>query len=64
MNVIRLAKNGGLGNALNEGIKHCKDELVARMDSDDIAYPDRCEKQINVFNTCLLYTSPSPRDRG
>lgn len=53
LNVIRLAKNGGLGNALNEGIKHCKckDELVARMDSDDIAYPDRCEKQINVFNT-------------
>ena len=26
-------------------------ELVARMDSDDIAYPDRCEKQIAVFNT-------------
>lgn len=48
--VHRLARNGGLGNALNEGIKHCKNELVARMDSDDIAYPDRCEKQIAVFN--------------
>ena len=53
LNVVRLAKNGGLGNALNEGIKHCKNELVARMDSDDIAYPDRCEKQIAVFNTHL-----------
>ena len=51
LNVVRLAKNGGLGNALNEGIKHCKNELVSRMDSDDIAYPDRCEKQIAVFNT-------------
>lgn len=51
LNVVRLAKNGGLGNALNEGLKHCKNELVARMDSDDIAYPDRCEKQISVFNT-------------
>lgn len=51
LNVIRLIKNGGLGNALNEGIKHCKHELVARMDSDDIAYLDRCEKQIGVFNT-------------
>ena len=51
LNVVRLAKNCGLGNALNEGIKHCKNELVARMDSDDIAYPNRCEKQINVFNT-------------
>ena len=50
LNVVRLAKNVGLGNALNEGIKHCKHELVARMDSDDIAYPDRCEKQITVFN--------------
>ena len=28
-----------------------KNELVARMDSDDIAYQDRCEKQIAVFNT-------------
>lgn len=51
LNVVRLARNCGLGNALNEGIKHCKNELVARMDSDDIAYSNRCEKQINVFNT-------------
>lgn len=51
LHVVRLAKNGGLGNALNEGIQYCKNELVARMDSDDIAYPDRCEKQIAVFNT-------------
>ena len=51
LNVVRLAKSGGLGNALNEGIKYCKNELVARMDSDDIAYPNRCEKQIAVFNT-------------
>ena len=51
LNVVRLAKNGGLGNALKVGIKHCKNELVARMDSDDIAYSDRCEKQIAVFNT-------------
>ena len=50
LNVVRLAKNGGLGNALNEGIKYCKNELVARMDSDDIAYPNRCEKQMAVFN--------------
>ena len=49
LKVVRLAKNGGLGNALNEGIKHCKNELVARMDSDDIAYPDRCERQMEVF---------------
>ena len=50
LNIVRLAQNSGLGNALNEGIKHCKNELVARMDSDDIAYPNRCEKQVAVFN--------------
>lgn len=50
LNVVCLAKSAGLGNALNEGIKHCKNELVARMDSDDIAYSDRCEKQFAVFD--------------
>lgn len=49
LQVVRLAQNCGLGNALNEGIRRCKNELVARMDSDDIAYPDRCEKQLAVF---------------
>ncbi len=49
LNVVRLEKNGGLGNALNEGIKHCRHELIARMDSDDISYPDRCEKQMKLF---------------
>lgn len=50
LNVVRLEKNVGLGNALNEGLKHCKNELVARMDSDDISCNDRCEKQIEIFS--------------
>lgn len=49
LNVVRLAKNGGLGLALNEGLRHCRHELVARMDSDDISRPDRCQKQLAVF---------------
>ena len=49
LHVVRLEKNGGLGNALNIGIKECKYELVARMDSDDISKVDRCEKQLLVF---------------
>ena len=49
LHVVRLKTNGGLGNALNIGIKHCKHELVARMDSDDISRPDRCERQLKVF---------------
>ncbi len=49
LQVIRLEKNGGLGNALNAGIRHCRNELIARMDSDDISRPDRCEKQLKAF---------------
>lgn len=49
LNVVRLPQNVGLGKALNEGIKLCKNDLIARMDSDDISYPDRCEKELEVF---------------
>ena len=49
LHVVRLEANVGLGNALNTGIKYCRHELVARMDSDDISRPERCEKQLRVF---------------
>lgn len=47
----QLDKNVGLGKALNEGIVICKNELIARMDSDDISLPERCEKQIALFKS-------------
>lgn len=50
LNVIRLERNGGLGNALNIGLKYCKNELIARMDSDDVSLPERCEKEIEAFS--------------
>lgn len=50
LNVIRLEKNMGLGNALKTGIIACKNELIARMDSDDVSKIDRCEKQVNYFS--------------
>jgi len=49
IHVLRLPINIGLGKALNEGLLICKNELVARMDSDDISMPDRCEKQVKAF---------------
>lgn len=49
LHVHRLKKNGGLGKALNAGLEQCKYELVARMDSDDVSRPERCEKQLQVF---------------
>jgi len=47
---VKLEKNSGLGLALAEGIKHCSNELVARMDTDDICVPDRFERQLNAFS--------------
>ena len=43
--VIRLEENRMLGRALAAGMKYCSGEFVARMDSDDIAVPERLEKE-------------------
>lgn len=43
---VRLRQNAGLGPALREGMKECRTELVLRMDSDDVALPERAEKQM------------------
>lgn len=49
MHVIRLEKNGGLGNALKLGVENAKYDLCARMDSDDICLPDRFKKQLEYL---------------
>lgn len=46
---IKNETNLGLGLALNVGLKECRNELVARMDTDDCSKPDRCEKQLERF---------------
>ncbi len=48
-NIIGYEENRGLGLALNFGLEHARNELVARMDTDDIAKPERCEKQLQMF---------------
>lgn len=47
--IIRRKTNQGLGLALQEGLTYCKEELVARMDADDIAVKDRMEKQLHFL---------------
>ena len=46
---INLSTNQGLGKALNEGLRHCTYDIVSRMDTDDIALPDRFEKQVDFM---------------
>ena len=47
--IVKNEKNLGLGLSLNEGLKACRNELVARMDTDDVSKPDRCEKQLKRY---------------
>ena len=46
---VPLSENRGLGLALQEGILHCSNELVARMDTDDISVATRFERQLAEF---------------
>lgn len=49
LNVIYNEIPMGLGNALNNGLKYCKNDIVARMDSDDIAQSIRMKLQLEAF---------------
>jgi len=61
----------GIIPALNAGLAHCRAPLVARMDGDDIAHPDRLEKQVSFLASnpdiavvsCLVEGYP-PQDIG
>lgn len=44
-----LQQNQDLGKALNFGMQKCSYEIIARMDTDDIAEPNRFELQIKEF---------------
>ncbi len=46
---IKLKENQGLSKALNAGLQHCKNEWVARMDTDDIALPERLAVQAETI---------------
>lgn len=46
---VRLLENVGTGMAANEGIKECQNELIAKMDSDDVCVPDRFQRQLMMF---------------
>ena len=74
--VIHRKTKSGLSSAILEGIQHSNGETIVVMDSD-FSHPPKIipqlveEIKISKYDitiasryTCLLYTSPSPRDRG
>ncbi|MDO5293778.1 MAG: glycosyltransferase [bacterium] len=66
--IVKLKSNHGLAYALNEGLKVCRNDLVARMDADDYSLPKRCEIQVDEYqknpNLALLggYTKHFRKD--
>jgi glycosyltransferase involved in cell wall biosynthesis len=68
LQVLRMP-HAGLISALNEGISHCRGELIARMDADDICHPDRLRLQVDLMDThpevsvcgCLVRSVPRSR---
>ncbi|HEM5966854.1 TPA: glycosyltransferase [Streptococcus suis] len=51
LKVVAIPENKGLGLALNEGLKHCSYDWVARMDTDDVALKNRFQVQVDFINS-------------
>lgn len=47
--IVELEENIGLGKALRIGVNNCSEELIARMDTDDICIHNRFEKQLKFM---------------
>lgn len=50
LHIIKNENNMGLGISLQIGVQQCRNEFIARMDTDDISLSDRCEKQLKYFD--------------
>src|SRR3989338_10053099 len=47
---LKVNRNNGGDACANEGFKLARGEFIARMDADDIAHPERLEKQIKYMD--------------
>ncbi|CAN5805585.1 hypothetical protein BH24BAC1_BH24BAC1_09320 [soil metagenome] len=53
-------RNLGISQTLNKGIELAQSDLIARMDADDVSYPDRLQKQydyLTLHPDCALVSS-------
>jgi len=49
IHVCHLEKNGGIANAINQGVAASRGKLIARMDADDISVPYRLSLQADFL---------------
>ena len=48
--LVRMDRNNGLSLALNEGLRLSRHALIARQDADDVAEPNRLQRQLAVMS--------------
>ena len=46
---VKKEKNSGISDSLNLGISKAKGKYIARMDDDDVSFPERFEKQLEIL---------------
>ena len=74
VNILLLDKNYGYAGGYNRGIASLKEDIICLLNNDVLVKPnwlppilDHFEKHLQTAiaqpHICLLYTSPSPRDR-
>ena len=49
INILRDGSNKGLAARLNQAIDLARGQYLARMDADDVSYPERFERQVEVL---------------
>ncbi len=49
IHILVNEKNKGIAESLNRGIKEAKGKYIARMDADDIAHPNRLERELDYL---------------
>jgi glycosyltransferase involved in cell wall biosynthesis len=49
LDVFPQAMNMGLSTALNVGLEKCRNDIVFRMDTDDVCYPNRFERVLQEY---------------
>jgi O104-antigen biosynthesis beta-1,3-galactosyltransferase len=48
---VELGSSAGLGDALRVGVEHCRGDIIARMDTDDVCVCDRFAKQVEFLRS-------------
>lgn len=49
--IVVHQENQGLGSPINQHMKRCRGEFIARADSDDFCCPERLEKQVALLDS-------------